>query len=43
MTRQHQEALRQKDQAIATFWRLDVQRAAEETERARAARCVEKS
>ncbi len=38
---QYQRAMQQKDEAVTTFWRKAVHRAAEETEQARAARCVE--
>ncbi len=38
---QYQQALRQKDQAVTTFWRQAVHRAAGQIEQARTARCVE--
>ncbi len=38
---QYQRAMQQKDEAVTTFWRKAVHRAAEEAERARGARCVE--
>ena len=38
---QYQQALQQKDQAVITFWRQAVHRAAGQIEQARAARCVE--
>jgi hypothetical protein len=38
---QYQKALQQEDQAVITFWRQAVQRAAGQIEQVRAARCVE--
>jgi hypothetical protein len=38
---QYQQALQQEDQAVTTFWRQAVHRAAGQIEQARAARCVE--